>query len=175
MKIAVIYQSSYGTTKKYAEWIAEELEADLWEKSSIRPEELSAYDLVIYGGGIYASGILGIDLVVKHPVKNLILFTVGLANPAITDYSDIIEKNLPIPLRENTKIFHLRGGIDYKKLGLLHRTLMAAMKKISVDRKSPDQLSSEDKAFLDTYGKEVNFTDIQTIQPIIKYVQSISQ
>lgn len=175
MKIAVIYQSAYGTTKKYAEWLAEELEADLWEKSLIRPESLSDYDLVIYGGGIYASGILGIDLVTKHPIKNLILFTVGLANPAITDYSNIIEKNLPLPLRENTKIFHLRGGIDYKKLSLLHRALMAAMKKFSVDRKSPDRLSSEDKAFLESYGKEIDFTNIQAIQPIINYVQSISQ
>lgn len=174
MEIAVVYQSHYGTTKKYAEEIAKTLKADLWEKSSISPAKLSSYDLVIYGGGIYASGILGIESVTKHPIKKLIVFTVGLANPAITDFSKIIEKNIPMPLREHTKVFHLRGGIDYKKLKFLHRGMMAAMKKFSVGKKSPDERSSEDQAFLDTYGKEVDFTDFQTIRPIIDYIAKIN-
>ena len=45
-KIAVIYKSKYGTTKRYAEWIAHELDAHLFEASAIKPEVLSSYDIV---------------------------------------------------------------------------------------------------------------------------------
>ena len=74
MKIAVIYKSHYGTTKQYAEWIAEALDTKLLERSSVKSEDISDYDLVIFGGGLYASGILGINLVTKNPPKELILF-----------------------------------------------------------------------------------------------------
>lgn len=57
------------------------LDAKLLERSSVKSEDISDYDLVIFGGGLYASGILGINLVTKNPPKELILFTVGLANP----------------------------------------------------------------------------------------------
>lgn len=56
MKIAVIYQSSYGTTKQYAAWVAEALDADLLEQSSVKPEKLLEYEVVVYGGVPFAGG-----------------------------------------------------------------------------------------------------------------------
>ena len=35
-KVAVIYKSKYGSTKKYSGWIAMRLNADLYEVSDIR-------------------------------------------------------------------------------------------------------------------------------------------
>lgn len=49
--IAVVYQSHYGTTPKYAEWIAESLEADLLNRKKVSVSDLSQYDMIIYGGG----------------------------------------------------------------------------------------------------------------------------
>ena len=65
--IAVIYKSYYGTTKRYAEWIADELNVSLFEASDIKPAQLLDYDVVIYGGGLYAGGIIGSKLVEKNP------------------------------------------------------------------------------------------------------------
>ena len=127
--IAVIYKSIYGATKKYATWIAEELGAELLEQKKVKPNDLQKYDLIIYGGGIYASGISGIDLVTKNPVNSLIVFTVGLANPETTDYTEILDKNIPSELKAKVKVFHLRGNMNYKELSLLHRGMMAMMKK----------------------------------------------
>lgn len=170
--IAVIYKSHYGTTKQYAEWISEELGATLLERREVTPADLQEYDLVIHGGGLYASGILGIDLVVKNPVNNLIVFTVGMANPETTDYTEIIQKNIPENLREKTKVFHLRGGMDYRKLNIAHRGMMAMMKKMSIDKKSEIELTNEDRAFKETYGGKVHFTDRATIAPLIEYVKT---
>lgn len=172
-KIAVTYKSHYGTTKQYAQWIAEELGATLLERKEVAPADLQGYDLVIHGGGLYASGILGIDLVVKNPIKNLVVFTVGMANPETTDYTEIIHKNIPEGLREKTKVFHLRGGMDYGKLNITHRGMMAMMKKMTIDKKSEAGLTDEDIAFRDTYGGNVHFTDRATITPLIDYVRGL--
>ena len=45
-KIAVIYKSKYGATKRYAGWIALKLDADLYEVSDIRRKDLKAYDTI---------------------------------------------------------------------------------------------------------------------------------
>jgi menaquinone-dependent protoporphyrinogen IX oxidase len=163
--VIVVYQSKYGTTGQYAAWIAEELGAELLERREAIPAKLREFDCVIYGGGLYAGGISGVGLVTKHPVKNLVVFTVGLADPENTDYTDILEKNFSAEMRKSLKVFHLRGGIDYKKLGFIHRGMMAILKMMTT--RNPDsKLTDEDRMFMDTYGNEADFTDRRTIAPL---------
>ena len=66
MKTVVLFQSKYGATKKYAQWIAEELSCDIFERKNINANALEAYDTIVYGGGLYAGGVSGIDLLVKN-------------------------------------------------------------------------------------------------------------
>lgn len=167
--IAVVYKSKYGTTKRYAEWIAEALGAVLLEASTVNSSQLVSFDAVIYGGGLYAGGISGVELVTKNPCKTLIVFTVGTADPDTTDYAGILNKNFTQELLSETKVFHLRGGIDYKKLGLVNKGMMAMLKNMLL-KKDKSELSDEDKALLDTYGKKVDFTDRIAIEPIVAFV-----
>jgi len=171
-KIAVIYKSKYGRTKKYAEWISESLNAALFENATIKPHQLNSYDVVIYGGGLYAGVINGVKLVTKNPCKSLVLFTVGVADPKDTDYSKILEQALTSEQLSKTKVFHLRGGIEYSKLSLLHKGLMAAMKKF-VENKSPAERESDDISILETYGKDVDFSDKASIEPLLEYVRTL--
>lgn len=64
-KIAVVYKSKYGATKKYAEWLSEDIGADLYLQDNCKFEILNSYDTIIYGGGIYASGIAGLSFIKK--------------------------------------------------------------------------------------------------------------
>ena len=171
-KILVTYTSKYGSTSQYAKWIAEELNADLFPARTVNPKDLSKYDIVIYGGGLYAGGIAGVKLVTQNPCKNLIVFTVGLADPLTTDYNPIINKNFTPQLLKNTKLFHLRGGIDYKKLGPVHKTMMAMMKNM-IQKKPDCERDGEDKEFLDTYNSKVNFENKQSIDSLIAYVNGM--
>ena len=171
--IAVIYKSRYGSTKQYAEWIAEELNAHLFEAASVRPSQLQTFDVVIYGGGLYASGIYGVKLVTKNPCKTLVVFTVGAADPKTTDYTEILNKNFTRKLLSKIKIFHLHGGIDYKRLGFIHKIMMAMVKRFRVDNKPKHQLSEEDRIFLETYGAKFDFTEKSTIKPLIDYVRTL--
>ena len=168
--VVVIYKSKYGTTKQYAEWIAQALDVPVFEASKVKPPQLLSYDVVVYGGGLYAGGIDGIELVTKNPCKSLVVFTVGLANPDITDYSAILKKNFSPDLLSTTKVFHLRGGINYKKLGIVHKGMMAMLKKL-ITNKPEAELSSDDKALLETYGDAVDFTDKKTIEPVVEFIK----
>lgn len=170
-RIAVIYQSKYGSTRQYAQWIARDLGAELLGRSNVSPASLREYDVVVYGGGLYAGGIAGVDLVVKHPCPSLVVFTVGLANPAITDYSEILNRNFSPEQREKLKVFHLRGAMDYSRLGPVHRGMMAMMKKMTIGTKAPDDRTDEDRLMLETYGKSVDFIEEASITPLVEYVR----
>ena len=170
--IAVIYKSKYGTTKQYAQWIAQALDVTLLEASTVKSSQLAAFDVVIYGGGLYAGGIDGIELVTKNSCRSLVVFTVGLANPETTDYADILNRNFSKELLSKTKVFHLRGGIDYEKLGFVHKMMMGMVHK-SVLKKNESERTEEDTLFLQTYGKKVDFTDQHTIAPICDYVNHL--
>lgn len=171
-KIVVVYKSKYGKTKQYAEWIAKDLNAPIFESKNIKPSQLNKYDVVIYGGGLYAGGINGIKLVTKNPCKSLTLFTVGISNPKNTNYTQILEKALNYEQLSKTKVFHFRGGIDYSKLSLVHKGMMAIMKKL-IEKKPLSERKSDDIGVLTTYGKNVDFSDKTSIKTLIKYVQTL--
>lgn len=171
-KAVVVYTSRYGSTRRYAEWIAAEIGADLFAAKELSPKALGQYDVVVYGGGLYAGGIAGVKLVTQNICNSLVVFTVGLADPDSTDYSTIINKNFTAELLSKTKLFHLRGGIDYKQLGPVHRTMMALM-KAAILKKPESKRDSEDKEFLETYNRAVNFEDKRTIDSIVDYVRGL--
>lgn len=169
-RTAVIYKSQYGSTKLYAQWISEALDADLFDVAKV--SDLGQYQTIVYGGGLYASGIIGSDFLVKNyeflKEKRIVVFTVGLANPKLTDYTKITEKNFPPDMRKSIKIFHLRGAIDYKSINFKHKAMMSLLiKKVNkIDEKDRDE---ETKLMLETYGQTVDFMDKSTIQEIIDY------
>lgn len=72
-------------------------------------------------------------------------------------------------LKSKVKVFHLRGAMDYKRLSLVHRGMMAMMKKMRIDKKSQEELTDEDKAFLESYGNKADFLDRATIMPLVEY------
>jgi flavodoxin len=175
--VAVIFKTKYGHTKQYAEWISEELKCDLFEQSEISAEKMLEYDTIIYGGGLYASGILGIELITKNfsslKGKNIVVFTVGLADPDIkSQFEPIINKNFTDEMQKRINIFHLRGGINYKELGIVHKAMMAALKSSVKNKKG--ELTDEDKLMLETYGEQIEFTDKGTIEPLVSFVRSFN-
>ena len=51
--------------------------------------------------------------------------------------------------------------------------MMMNMLKKMLLKNGYDKLRQEDKEFLDTFGKQVDFTDKSTITPLIDYVKSL--
>ena len=136
-KTLVVYGSHYGATKTYAEYIAQKLSCPCLAAESLKKGMLANCDAVVFGGGVYAGSIAGwkkaAPLIVKESPSRILLFVCGLADPAKektrAEARMLFEKRLPENMR-GLPVFCLRGGIDYAKLGLKHRAMMAMLMKL---------------------------------------------
>lgn len=179
-KILVIFESKYGSTKRYAQWIADALSCTLLERKAVRPSDLEQVDTIIYGGGLYAGGVSGITLLTKNwnliSDKKVILFTCGIADPDqpenTTHIREALSKALPPEIMTKIHLFHLRGGIDYSKLNFIHKSMMGMLRKALLKKEESDR-SYEDNLLLETYGKAIDFTNHESIQPLVDYVSSL--
>lgn len=175
-KVLVMYFSKYGSTKKYAEWIASELNGDVYNIKNIKQDILENYDTIILGSGLYAGKIEGINIIINNyetlKDKKLIIFTCGLADynktENINSINKRLEKIIPVNIRENIKIYYLRGGMNYKKLNLKHKIMMDFLKKM-IQKKGTEKLNEENKEFLESYGKTIDFTNKNSIKEIVEY------
>lgn len=180
MNIIILYESIYGSTEKYARWLSEALSCDLSKSTKFTSERLKEYDTVIFGGGLYAGGVTGIKFLSAHEKelcnKNLILFTCGIADPAeaisIEHIQKSLRRSLPPKQQAQVQVFFLRGGIDYSKLSVPHKCMMAMLRKM-IKKKDPATLGVEDREILETYGKAIDFTDPKNIGPIVDYVMTL--
>ena len=57
----ILYQSKYGATKKYADWLSIETGFECVETKKVNIKEVEKYDIVVFGGGIYANGIAALS------------------------------------------------------------------------------------------------------------------
>ncbi|KMT22064.1 flavodoxin domain-containing protein [Clostridium cylindrosporum] len=173
-KIAVIYKSKYGSTKKYAKWIAEKLNADLLKSDNIKPNELLKYNTLIYGGSLHAVGIKGVKLITKNinllKDKKIAVFAVGCGPEKQESIKAIYNNNFKDPSTKQIKLFYLRGSFNFQKLGFIDKIMMNMLKSNIQKKKEP--LSEEEKNLIACYTSPKDWTSIDAIEPIINYVNS---
>lgn len=173
MKAVVVYKSKAGFVKKYAEWIAQELSADIFEASNITIDEIVNYDTVIYGGGLYAVGINGLKLITQNldrlKGKKIAVFASGASPHRKEIISEVMNNNFTPEQQEHIRFFYLRGGFDYGKLKPFDKVLMTLL-KWKLKRKK--ELSPDEKGMLAAYEKPADFTQRKNIREIIDYITS---
>jgi menaquinone-dependent protoporphyrinogen IX oxidase len=141
-KTVVVYRSKTGFTKNYATWLSERLGCDLLEGNKVTLRKLQSYDTIIYGSGLYASGISGVKLITKNfeqlRNKRLIVFAVG-ASPARKEVvQELIKTNIPSEQQNKIQLYYLRGGFDYGRLSPFYKFLMLLKKWLLKKTKNPD-------------------------------------
>lgn len=132
-KQLIIYGSRYGSAKRYAERLAQMTGLEAVEYKEVKA--LGDYDRIVYLGSLYAGGVTGLKQTVGKmtPQQELIVATVGLADP--TDAANVahirqsVKGQVPAYLYDESRIFHLRGAIDYTKLNLKYRLMMSLLAK----------------------------------------------
>lgn len=173
-KAIVIYVSKYGTTEKYARWIADEIGAGVSDVRRVKPLQIFQNDTIIFGGAMLAGNMRGIEYISKNSDmlrgKNLIIFTCGISNPNDAAEMKKIDTAICAKLPEhlqNSKIFHLRGGVDYSKLGFIDKTMLGIMCKTLKDKPN-EQLTEDERIIIETYGTSVDFMSRESIAPIVE-------
>ena len=158
----ITYGSQYGSAEHYARKFAECTGFLILPYREVK--NLSNYACVIHFGALYAGGVLGLRQIASllSPKAEFIIVTVGLADVQdaenIQNIRSAIRRQIPEDVFRRTRIFHLRGAIDYSKLNLKHRTMMALLyakaKGLPEEKKN-----AETQAMIETYGKQVSFVE----------------
>ena len=109
MKILIIYKSKTGFTKKYAEWIREETDAEIIPFKRKNKVSLNLYDTIIFGAPFHAGKISGLNWLKKKlpelKNKKIIVFATGASPAQDEEIKKAFFFSLPMPkLAELSKI-----------------------------------------------------------------------
>ncbi len=175
MDTIVIYKSKYGSTKAYAQWIAEELGCEAVDTKNIRPEDLSSYDTIVYGGGLYAEVIAGVTLITKRfeqlKNKRLFVFSTGITPLDCHEYYDklVLEKNFKPEMLKHIKVYHFLGKMIIDELSLVHRTALKSLKKLMSGKENPTEM---EKLLVELCDADGDFSDRAAIGDLVRDVLS---
>lgn len=129
-KTIIIYRSKTGFSRRYAQWLAEDLRcqaADYRERNRLR---LPEYGTIILAGGLYAGQMSGLGWLKKQlpglAGKRIAALAVGCAPADTPDLPESMEKLFgPLP---QVRGFYCQGGLDYEHMGAVDRAMMAALR-----------------------------------------------
>lgn len=175
MKAIVIYKTKYGSTKTYAQWIAEELGCDAVDAKSVKAEDLTEYDTIIYGGGLYAEVINGVVLITKNfdklSDKRIFIYTTGITPIQYREYYDklVLEKNFKPHMLEKIRVYNFLGKMITEELSLVHRTALKSLKKLMSGKENPTEMEQLLVKLCDT---SEDFTDKSAIADLISDVKN---
>ena len=161
MKKVVNYQSGTGFTAKYAGWIAERLGCEAKEYKSVNPNELTSYDLVVYGGWIMGGMVVGYDKIKALNLKNVVVFGVGMTVPSDEVAGKIAEQNQI----SRERFFYFEGGYNPQKLGVVKKMMVNMVKK-SLEKKADK--TEDDLHTLETF-KGADNTRKEAIEDLVAF------
>ncbi len=175
MNAIVIYKTKYGSTKKYAEWIGEELGCKILDAKNVTANEILEFDTIIYGGGLYAEVINGVSLITKNidslKNKKIAVYTTGITPIDCREYYDklVANKNFRNGVPDNVKLFNFIGKMVLNELSVVHRTALKTLKKIMLSKKDPSEM---EKLLIKLCDADGDFSDRMQISDLLNYVKN---
>ena len=173
MKAIVIYNSQTGFTKRYAQWIAEEINADCVQLSIAKNTDLDSYDAIVFGGWAVAGSISKLkwfkNNISKWSDKKLAVFCVGASPIENPEIEEALPKNFTADELKVVRWFYLPGGLDYEKMSLKSRAMMKMFVKMLKAKKNKTQ---DDLNQIRMVSSSYDISDIKYIEPIIDYRNS---
>ena len=171
----ILYQSKYGATKKYVDWLVEELGYDYAETKNAKVADLLNYDVIILGGGVYASGIAGLQFLKKNigqlTDKKIAVFAVGASPYDEKAIQQVRELHFKDTL-SNIPLFYCRGAWDEEKMKVTDRTLCKMLQK-AVAKQNPNEYEPWQKALMCAVGQKCDWTDKSYLEPLLKYIEEV--
>lgn len=169
----IIYQSKYGATKKYANWLMEITGFDCIETPKARLEMVIQYESIVLCGGVYASSIAGLSFLKKYfrnlKGKKIAVFCVGASPYNEKALNDIKKLHLKDELSD-IPLFYGRGAWNESRMSFKDRTLCNLLQK-AIAKKNPNTYEPWMKALMSAVGKSCDWTDKKYLTSIQKYLE----
>lgn len=172
MKTLIIYTSQTGFTKKYSQWLADEMDAEVYDLKDAKKKEAAffdAYDAIVYAGWIMAGKVVKSDWFLGKANgwkgKRLAVMAVG-GSPNDNPDVDVALKNMiPGDQSQYIKAFYCQGGFDYDKMKGPSRLAMKMF--TSALKKQKDEKS---KQVAERISSSYDISDVKFIEPIVAYL-----
>ena len=169
----IVYQSKYGATKKYAQWLQSMAKFDSIETPNANLDHVIQYKTILLCGGIYASGIAGLSFLKKNidklENKKIAILCVGASPYDEKALKEIKAHNLGGNL-EKIPLFYGRGTWDESNMKFIDRTLCKILQK-SVAKKDPSTYEPWMKALMCAAGQTCDWTDKKYLLPLLDYLK----
>ncbi len=169
----ILYQSKYGATKKYVDWLVEETKFEIIVTSKANINKVKQYDFIILAGGIYASGISGLSFLKKNyndiKDKKIAVFCVGASPYEEKAFKQICEHNLKNDIKD-IPMFYGRGAWDEEKMTFKDRTLCKMLQKV-VAKQDPKTYEPWQKALMSAVGQKCDWTEKKYLQPLLEWIE----
>lgn len=169
----IIYQSKYGATKKYVDWLVENTNFDCIETPKANIKDIEKYNTIILCGGIYASGIAGLSFMRKNynilKDKKLAILCVGASPYEEKAFEQVKTRNLREDLKK-IPLFYGRGAWDEERMTFKDRTLCKMLQK-AIAKKDPQSYEPWMKALMSAVGKKCDWTDKEYLKPLLEYLK----
>ena len=169
----VLYTSKYGAAETYARWIAEALGCRAVPLDKFSKKELQGYDTVVYGGGVQAGGVRGLeqftkwikgDLKLRQMAKRgtiseaeaaeigafdrqYYIFAVGISLDSEGNRLQLRDINFDKDWLKDLPCFFLPGAFDPAKLAGVDKAIIKVATKMFLD-KPEAQAAAEDAQVL---------------------------
>lgn len=172
MKILVTYKSKTEFTKKYAEIIVKEVDGKLLDFKDVTPEKMPEFDVVVYGGGLYAGMVNGLkkakEMFDKSSAQKFVVFaTGGTPNEVTVKIDEMWKNNLSEEERKSLPHFYMQSGICYEKMSFSNRTLMKLMANILSKDQNKD---STEEGFAQAIKSSYDISSKEYAAPLIQYL-----
>ncbi len=172
MKLLVTYKSKTGFSKRYAEMIAEETGCEALAFDEMTVDKMSEFDIVVFGGGLYAGGVNGLakarSMFEKSNAKEFIIFaTGGTPNAAKEAIDEVWMRNLNMEELEAIPHYYMQAGICYEKMSFADKALMKMV--ASMLSKKADKTDFEE-GFALAIKESYDISDRKYAEPLIRYL-----
>lgn len=146
MKTVVIYYSKTGFTKRYAQWLKEDLGCDCIPFAERGSVDLSRYDQVVFGSSLRAGSVRKLGWLKKQlphwTGKKVAVFFTGAMGPDPQAVEQTVAKNFTPQERERIPVFYLWGGLKYEAMQGVDKWMLGVFRKMLASKKNP---TPEDK------------------------------
>jgi len=175
--LLLLYRTKYGTTKRYAQWIAEALNTEAFEITRFSPGMLESCSILLFGSSVHVGKIKGFSFIKNNwkTIKNkrIIIFASTGSSKITSKDNAVLKASLPPNISQNINYFPLPGGYNYGKLDFTDKLLMnfGPMRKLRVkailmrDKKSREQLASLHQA--------TDWSNKEAINPILDFIRAV--
>ena len=176
MKTLVIYTSQTGFTKKYSEWLAERMSADILELKDAKKKDdsfFAGYDAIVYAGWCMAEKLVKSGWYFKMASawkeKRLAVICVGgspIDNPRI---DGMLKNIISDEQRKYIRAFYCQGGFNYEKMNLPSRLTMKMFVKTLKNKKNATE---EEKQMAEGISQSYDISDIKYLDPVVDYLNA---